>query len=454
MGENWSADLMIDWVGLVTPTIKRDFVYMPFSLVEVGGVGRITSGLDIKRTFDNNVVTALTIRPDFKTIEQAVDSVDFSYNPRYIQDRRPFFAEGSSYFGDSVLFYPHSIESIDIGGKVFGKVGVHKFGVLSFADMGDFSSNYLTYRWEPNNRWSIGGDLFNYDGFGEDTRMAKLEITHGDQARRYSMGLGYRRSFDRTHEYGDGSYLNIYYSNWGAQRRLGYAFGYDDISPDFSSPVGYINDPGRRGMWWQSSFYDRFDSGSLLGYGCDYGGSYAGKYGGGLFDKGHWLSGYVSFRNHTGFDFRIDNQIRPPDRNHTTGFGCWWRNDDLYRSGSFGYRWGRQDSADYGFFTFNQGFRLSERLSAHISTEHLRMNYAPDSGEEDVSRDQIVCSVAYDITSERGIGLGYRHQEGKSNLFLTYRQQVRFGTDIFILYGDPNSLTSRNRLSLKLVRVL
>lgn len=454
MGENWNAEMMIDWTGLVTPTIKRDFVYMPFSMVEVGDGGRVTSGLDIKRTFDNNVVTAFTLHPDFKTIEQDVGSVDFSYNPQYLEDRRPFFTEGSSYFGDSVLFYPHSIENIDMGGKIFGKVGPHRFGALSFADMGGFNANYLTYRWQPDNRWSIGGDFFNYDGFGEDSSLAKLEASYGNQQQRWSSGIGYRRSFDRTDEFGDGSFLNVYFSNWGAERRMSYAFGYDDISPDFSSPVGYLNETGWRAWWYNAGFYDRFDSGPLLQYRLNWGGSHSWYYGGAEFECITSMSGYLSFRNHTSASLSYYAQTRPPDHNHTTGCGLGWRNNDIYENGGLYYRWGRMDSADYRFLSFSQGFRLSDRLSAHISTEHLRMDYPLDSGTEDESRDQVVGSVSYDVTSERGVGLGLRVREGKSNLFLTYRQQVRFGTDIFVLWGDPNSLDSQNRLALKLVRVL
>lgn len=454
MGENWQTEKMIDWTGIVTPAIKRSFVYMPFSMVELGEGAKVTTGLDIKRTFDNNVATAFTLHPDFKTIEQAVDSVDFSYNPRYLEDRRPFFTEGSSYFGDSTMLYPHSIGNIDMGGKVFGKVGVHRFGVLSMADMGDFSANYLSYRWEPNSRWSIGGNFFNYDGGGEDTRMAKLEANYGNQERRWSSGIGYRRSFDRTHEYGDGSFLNVYYSNWGARGRIGYAFGYDDISPDFSSPVGYLNETGWRAYWYNARFYDRFDSGPLLQYSLNWGGSHSWYYGGAEFECITSMSGSLSFRNNTYAYAGYYAQVRPPDINHTTNCSLGWRTHDLYRNGGIGYRWGRMGGADYRFLSFSQGFRLSGRLSAQLRSEHLRMDYLPDSGREDVSRDQIVGSMAYDITSERGVGLGCRLQDGDSNLFLTYRQQVRIGTDIFILWGNPNSLTSENRLSLKMVRVL
>ena len=453
MGDKWIADNMIDWVGLVTPTIKRSFVYMPYTMTRIGEGGRFTSGLDIKRTFDNNVVTALTIHPDFETIEQAVDSVDFSYNPRYLEDHRPFFTEGSGYFGDNKMLYSRLVDVIDIGGKVFGKVGPHKFGVLAFADMGSFNSEYLTYRYEPGNRWSATAELMNYHGLGKDGRVGKLELYSRDQDAGWSRGTVYYRSFDRAGP-GEGFMWDMWYDRWQRPGRLGYSFGRLESSPEFSSPIGYVNDLGTRFIWANLDYYNQFESGWLYRWNWHIGAGRTEKYGGAPY--GDYVDGDISLslRNNTRFAVWRHIGHRMPYKNDTWSVGFSWRSNDMYRSGGLGCNWGEQAGADYSFISFTQGFKLTDRLSAQISGERLGMDYPPGSSESDISRNQVSASLVYDITNERGLGLGFRHREGKTNLFCTYRQEVRRGTDIFVLLGDPNSLSTESRLSFKLVRVL
>ena len=123
----------------------------------------------------------------------------------------------------------------------------------------------------------------------------------------------------------------------------------------------------------------------------------------------------------------------------------------MYRGGYLGYSWGYQNSADYRFFYGGQGFKLGKCLSAYLNMERLDMDYPI---KDDIHRDLVMGSVVYDITSEKGLGLGLRLRDGKSNVFASYRQELRIGTDIFVLLGDPNADETESRFSIKLVKVL
>jgi len=38
-----------------------------------------------------------------------------------------------------------------------------------------------------------------------------------------------------------------------------------------------------------------------------------------------------------------------------------------------------------------------------------------------------------------------------NTLYLTYRQQVRRGTDIFLIFGDPNASSTQTRFAVKVM---
>ena len=457
-GKVANPDLLPNWAGLVTPEIKRSFIYMPYTLVEAGKNGGATGGMDIKRTFDNNVVTALTIHPDFKTIEQNVTSADFSYNPQYLGDNRPFFTEGQQYFGNSRILYSRSIENVDVGGKVFGKVGQNSFGLLSFANMGEYSANYLTYDWAPSSSFHVGGDMFNYHGSTNDSPMEDTRITRFTtslknvrKTGKAFFGTGYYHSSDRASGHGDGSILVLssYYNR--PPGHVSAHIEYTDTSPDYYSPVGYVNELGSRLLTTGANYYNVYDTGSMIDRNWYIGVEHATQYGGGLWHSKGYIGMDTSFRNNTSLWLWYEDGKYEQDHNKILEVGCAWKRQDMYRGGYFGGRWGTQDSADYRFFYGGQGFKLGKSMSAYLNMERLDMDYPV---EDDVHHDFVTGSVVYDITSEKGLGLGLRLRDGKSNVFASYRQEVRIGTDVFILLGDPNMDETESRLSIKLVKVL
>jgi len=456
MGEVWDPEKAIDWTGLVTPVIKRSFIYMPYALAEAGEGGSFTSGMDIKRTFDNNVVTALTIRPDSSTIEQDVDSVDFSYLPRYLGDSRPFFEEGHWYFGDEKLLNSRKVETIDVGGKVFGKVGDHQFGLLSFSDVGGLGGTYLGYSWEPNRNFDAGTHVFNCHGPGMDATVARLST---GITKRYGTGgtdlsANYYRSFDRSGLHREGSVYNLYCDFWRVPGHVSAFVGYEDRSPDFSSPLGYINLIGSRSLWGGTSYYNRYDSGHVRNWNLALTTGFTKWYGGSLYNRSVDLGGSIYLRNNTNGYISYLSDRRSLNKDKIWSLSCGWRDQDPYRCGGLSARWGKQDGADYSFVSAYQRFRFGERWSADLTARLLDMDYPDGSSKADVHSPQTLLGTTYDITPERSLHMSLRNEEGKTNVYLAYRQELRRGTDIFFIWGAPNALSTKSRLSLKLVHVL
>jgi len=69
-----------------------------------------------------------------------------------------------------------------------------------------------------------------------------------------------------------------------------------------------------------------------------------------------------------------------------------------------------------------------------IATGTYRLNVAQTLGARIVNQ----------AGADQGTGLG-------TNTYFSFRQQVRQGTDVFLLFGDPNSPRTRGKFTLKLV---
>ena len=67
---------------------------------------RADAGFDARYEPRPNLTGLISVNPDFSQIENAVTDIDFSYNEKRLGDYRPFFQEGSRYFGGNefVLF--------------------------------------------------------------------------------------------------------------------------------------------------------------------------------------------------------------------------------------------------------------------------------------------------------------------------------------------------------------
>ncbi|MCX7643022.1 MAG: DUF5916 domain-containing protein [Armatimonadetes bacterium] len=91
----------------------------------------IRSGLDVKQHLPDGLQWQMTLNPDFRNVEDVVETIDFTCVPRLLPDRRPFFTEGQDYFPPRFMFYSRNVKDALLGTKLFGKVGRAGVGILS-----------------------------------------------------------------------------------------------------------------------------------------------------------------------------------------------------------------------------------------------------------------------------------------------------------------------------------
>ena len=105
--------------------------------------GESLTGADIRYQWGGGLTAMVSARPDFSGVDTEVASAGFSYNERAIADRRPFFQEGQTFFGDRELFYSARIQEFDVGVKTFGRVDDYQVGVLATTEASSGRTDYV-----------------------------------------------------------------------------------------------------------------------------------------------------------------------------------------------------------------------------------------------------------------------------------------------------------------------
>ncbi|HEY3413706.1 MAG TPA: DUF5916 domain-containing protein [Armatimonadota bacterium] len=511
-GSNWPVktfyyvhDNEARWDGLDAPRIQRKPLVMPYVLA-AGGTIKSSAGVDLKYTAENNTTSLITIRPDFATIEDVVKTVDFSYNPQYLDDRRPFFTEGGDMFGSHFGFYSRSIGQVDVGAKSFGKVGNTGYGILGTERRNDERDGMLTTEYSFNQFSSL---WFQAVGFhkeayltGNDNRMPQTESglatvdngvfrigghywhplavnglstqfdyystrTTGDTREgdpfRYS-GNAVRASFDR-------------YTGDGLFESHGL---YEQVSPDFDGKLAYIPEVGYRRAHTEMGESWQVKRGPLLRWSAYLWANHTMYWDGGSWHSEGSPSVGAQFRNDTmvnlGFDWgnRHDASTRqeaasaPFYRDRIVNLNLGWKQSDIYKRGSLFGRSGRQAGGPYHLLAFSQGFRVTEKLSG--SAEIVRVRLSGTLVRLNTTR--AILNGLYEFSDERSLAvrciLGNQKYSSRGtasddfspydsslrNAFIAYRQELRKGADIFVLVGDPNTVGVRSQVAVKYVRTL
>jgi hypothetical protein len=452
----FDADACARWTGIATPPVPFRSCFMPYALSVFSEDDEdrdpLTAGLDYKGTFPNGVVGMAAINPDFRNLEDVVETIDFTFVERYLPEYRPFFQEGRGFFPPSSVFYSRRIEDFDWGLKSFGRVGTNGFGVLDTYRRG--GENHLA--WEFDHYLGTTGMVAL---FGAAPRLP-------DEPRNVSGGVYADRSwpFDGGSKFasvswmssrtaGEGGDDQVIEFNTGQSRTqgLGYHLGYFAIGPDFTAQDGYVPETGVRSFHGQLEENRSYDQGALQSrflylYGS-LGESEKGKRRSlGLGHDWHWRNGVSLF---------VGGDDGERDGLATSGYwlGGIWNRNDRYRTGRWSYQWGERLGFPSRYLSLSKCFRISQRWSGEL---RLERNNSAELDEDDESviippetTRQAVLTATYDISDERSLSGRMVIYGGNTNFYLAYRQRVRKGTDVLIVVGDPNADEWVSRLAVK-----
>ncbi|MES4792990.1 MAG: hypothetical protein C4321_08415, partial [Chloroflexota bacterium] len=435
------------WQGLVAPRQRAVARYMPYTLLGAGGNLKNGYGVDLKYVTPNNVTSLLAIRPDFQTIEDVIDTVDFSYSPRFLRDRRPFFTEGGDFFGDGMMFYSRNVGEIDTGFKSFGKIGRVAFGAMDTTRFGGENNLLLNAGYDVTDHSDVRLAMVRHDG---DTENTVLKLAANWQ--RPAKVNGYYWGVALLQNSGNGPEsvaTRAYVDRYAGSGMLGWHLFYNRIPKEYQPELAFVPETDKHSIGAALEYGKEYQKGPLRSWWSEMGLDYATHLTGGLFYEGVSPGLFLTFRKNWSLGLNYNYSNRPPNRDRVMGFNVGLKIRDIYRQTQLNFRSGRLDGGDYMFAALRQGFKLSEKFSLALSVEKLSLNYPDD--REDLDVTQGVLSGVYDFTAERGIVFRLVGNNKGANGYLAYRQELRQGMDIFLVLGDPNAESFTPRIGLKIV---
>ena len=436
------------WIDVLPPPRKRELKLLPYL---IGGVRETKTeerkpsfrgGIDLRYEVTPQLRLVGAANPDFENIEQAVEGIDFSYGERYVADRRPFFSEGGSVFGD----YFHSRRIIDMAGglKLFGKIGKNtaigtlgtyhpknQNGILrvsqALTETSKISAGFLSHNHrdtETNNVGYLSGNT-RYGRFSAYADFAQSRANADTQS-----------GIDGLN--GSNGYISLGYSG-GSLRSYFSAFFVD---PDFVNKLGYQPFTGYRGVDLEARLRNEWRDGVVRSVYLYVESEASNTYANEVFRR----SLYVSSRLLTHSDYSLSaswygGQFEEfTDSVFRVGFGV--RDSDRFNNIRFNFNWGEQ--AGENIYRISGDLNLSAYgFTAGLSSQvqwHFKRRY------------QQILTLTYDFSPALSLGSRLIWQVEGINIYFALRRSGYAGTDFFIILGDPNAIAFKRRLIAKVLR--
>ena len=114
-----------------------------------------------------------------------------------------------------------------------------------------------------------------------------------------------------------------------------------------------------------------------------------------------------------------------------------------------GVAFGKMAGGKYLSYSLSQARDLGGRLNLEVGYESSRIS---SPSEFIYSAHQTVLTLSYDLDRERTISGRLVLLDGRSNIYITCRQKVRAGMDVYVILGDPNADSTKSKLSIKFLR--
>ncbi len=454
LGPNFDISRFADLSDLSLPSFGGRPVSMPYTVYSTeSGDSFSRTGLDFKQELPNNVIAMMTYNPDFTDVQDAVTSIAYSYTERFRPDRRPFFQEGYDLFPDRTVFHSGRIGDIDVGAKSFGKVGRHTFAFLDALKRGEENHFAATYGYDPNPdagfalyaSGSTVKDAYKQDPADPDTSIC---LSPGAFLRRRSASgitsLSARTYLSMNSGRPNASAWDIKFARDAAAGHLGYELGYSSVDSDYFVRNAYVPLTGVRGVKARLEYHDRPSSSRLTYWDVFVTADRHWAQEGGLHHESVGVGASLNTRTEWNVGAYLSTGSWLGLRDSSAMIQVSWLSRHLFGGGSFGREIGKRAGQDYSYMWIDQSLKIGRKLVLGCGFEWTRF-----AGE---SESQYTLSGSYDFTPERNLGLWAVGRNSNINLCLTFKQTVRSGSDIYLICGYPNSLTTENRIALKIVR--
>lgn len=440
-----------DFVGVQPPYYPPKLVFLPYTLGSSGGgTTSLREGADIKYPITTGLTGVATIHPDFATVEDAVQNLSFSYTEKFLPDHRPFFAEGNGFWPDSFLFYSQRIGAVDEGAKIVGKEGNTTIGVLgtTAADnaAGQGQSSFVAKIAQDFGALNqIGATVLANNQEGEAAnRVAQLNGQYGwmHGSRQWVVQSNFTGSWLAGGPADNNGWIQ--FSTDGGPGKIAANVSYAETGANFTNELGLVPEVDVKGSNFNIYRYDNFDKGAVERDYFSINGNYNDHVTGGFFHDSLQFANSVNLRNGAYYELDVDAGRREDFKDDTVYATVGWEQKTLFQRGSVHFEEGHRENSPYQLWTYSQGLLLTKRFSFTAGVSRVEVG-----GEIDT---QTILSTTYRLNPHESFGARLVQQDGSYNLYFSYGRHSRHGADLFILLGDPNALTTRGVVTVKLVR--
>jgi len=457
MGVTYDPLKRARWQGIRIPQVQVPPIILPYTQLDTTSQrAEWRSGLDVKLTSSGGLTTLFTLNPDFKNIALAVDSVASSYVPRLVRETRPFFIEGDSYFPDTTLFYSGNVQAVDAALKSFGTVGRWSYGTLASTGGNQRALvGRLGYQFTERSRAEVQAVRDDRPGVHATALGGGAAFFPAFPDGFAAIGVLYFRTESNRSPVGEKMELSLWRER--GDGRISFGGRLWQISRAFHPTLGYAPEVGFRGYDLTVAYVNRWTDRPLQEISI---GGYAQQrwnLDGGIFDEGLFPTCSLIWHNDMSFWLGTSIYHRPPYRDRMLSLGTSWNYRRLYNAGGIAVSFGKEAGGDSLFWRFSQSIPFNQRLRLRLEYERSLIRYHnPATPDRDLH--QLIATLNYDIDAERSIGGRYIGRGSRfggfeqiNTLYLTYRQQVRRGTDIFLIFGDPNASSTQTRFAVKVI---
>ena len=244
-------------------------------------------GVDGKFILHDNLVLDVTANPDFSQVES--DEPQITVNQRfqvYFPEKRPFFIENADYFKTPIdLVFTRNIGDPQFGARLTGRSGPYSMGFLASDDRGPGDS-VPTDSPLAGDRASfavarVNRDIFNQSSVGliytdwewpgakEFNRIGGLDTRlkfNPNWTGSFQSVVSSTRNQDGSYQAGPASKADVSYTS----THMDYEAIYNDISPGFTTDVGFVNRVDIRDIKNAWDYRFRPKNGPLLSWGPNF----------------------------------------------------------------------------------------------------------------------------------------------------------------------------------------
>lgn len=440
-------ELMAVWQGVQPPKVanRRTLQLLTYFTPEwhEDNGEEVRAGLDLRYTPTPQMTGVLSVFPDFRNIEAAVEGIEFSRSERFVEETRPFFMEGIRYFdltepyGLGRLFYSRRIKEFDSGLKVFGNINsALSMGILSTfrGDRERVGVAHLRYSMGERGGWSAygllrsGEDNPNHDAYG---------VSGNVRSGNYRVGGKwiYAREGD-TGGYATDLTLNYEVPRWFSGLR------WMRIDPDFKASLGLIYFTDRQGFSWYTRYDDEFRSGAIRELEADLFWRHYTHVNGDPFERGIRASLDITLRSD--YEIGLEHEVVTFEEEHDRVYGVRVTGNasNRFNQWSIGYEFGKRADKDIRFLGFGITRRLFGKLDIGFNGSILRF---------DENREQFILTVGWEFDQLRALSARIVREDNDVNWYVAYRSAGGVGQDLYVIIGDPNAERFTQRLALKWV---